>query len=65
MKKNYNCCSFSELYFLLLREVLNERRANPPNPKPFDSLQMCIDAAGKDSKITGKHTLRNIFSKIP
>jgi len=34
------------------REVLNERRRNPPNPAPVDALQMCIDAAGPEKKIS-------------
>jgi len=34
------------------REVLNARKANPPPVKPYDALQMCIDAAGKDEKIS-------------
>lgn len=29
-----------------------ERRKNPPKVKPVDALQLCIDAAGNDNKIT-------------
>jgi len=33
-------------------EVLTERRRNPPHPTPVDALQLCIDAAGADGKIS-------------
>jgi len=34
------------------REVLNQRRAFPPSPVPVDALQLCIDAAGTEGKIS-------------
>jgi len=34
------------------RQVLDSRRANPPFPKPVDSLQLCIDAAGENGRIS-------------
>ena len=41
---------------------MNARRANPPAVKPYDALQMCIDAAGKDAKPLVDN-LSNFFSE--
>ncbi|XP_023331632.1 cytochrome P450 3A19 [Eurytemora carolleeae] len=43
------------------REVLKARRANPPNPPPVDALQLCMDAAGTDGKLSEDEIVAHEF----
>ena len=49
---------FLDFYF---REVLKARRANPPNPPPVDALQLCMDAAGTDGKLSEDEIVAHEF----
>jgi cytochrome P450 len=46
---------------MLPREVLEARRANPPSPAPVDALQLCIEAAGTEGKITEDEIVAHEF----
>jgi len=43
------------------REVLRSRMANPPSPPPVDALQLCIEAAGKEGRITEDEIVAHEF----
>lgn len=43
------------------RQILDERRRNPPFPPPVDALQLCMDAAGKEGIISEDEIVAHEF----